>query len=80
MRAQLLDTVADSFANTEAPKEPVIRVSSAVVDGAAVTTMIVAVAARRCGRSLGHILRLGRPGREAVGRHLDWTGGVLAQV
>lgn len=80
VRAQLVDAVAHGFSNAKPSEEPVVGVPSAVVDRAAVATVVIAVAARWGGRPLGHVLRPRRPGRGAVGGHLDWTGGVLIKV
>lgn len=74
MVTQLSNAVANSVTHTEATKEPVIRVSATVVDSAAPTTVVVAVLAGRGGGALGAIVRLGRAGCAAVGRHLDGTG------
>lgn len=40
--AQLAETIADSFTNAEAAEEPIVRVSTVVVDCSAVTLVVTA--------------------------------------
>lgn len=58
---ELLDTVPDGIAHTEATKEPVVRMATIMVDCAAIATVVIAILPSRSGCPLGEVL-LGRLG------------------
>lgn len=77
MMTELLDSIADSITDTEATEEPVIRVATVVVYGAAVATVVIAVLASRGSRSLLAKVPLGGAGRRGFFRHLGWTARLV---
>lgn len=77
---QLLDAIADSIADTKTAKEPVIRVTTVVVYGAAVATVVITVLASRSSRGLLAEVALGGARRRGFFSHLGWTGRVVVFV
>lgn len=74
---ELLEAIADGFADTEAAEQPVIRVSTAVVYGSTVAFVVTAAFAGRCGSTLDLEVRFRGLRRRECGGHVWRAGGSI---